>query len=426
MSTGRQPPVTSCMDESDPNSLSVDEALLRIEESVNALSGSESLPISKVLQRVLAEDIRSPIDVPPYTNSAMDGYAIDGASLTDETEQSYRLTGTVFAGAPLNQVIPKNCCARIMTGGQMPTGTDTVIMQEHVRIEGETISIDTRSGIRYQRGQNVRHAGEDIKQGQVILHKGKRVTAADIGILASLGISHAKASSLLNIAIFSTGDELIPPGTELKPGQIYDSNRYTLIAMLTRFGANIMDFGTIKDNRQDIENAFVRAAQSADVLITTGGVSVGDADFVKETLEKIGKINFWKIAMKPGRPLAYGKLSQCYFFGLPGNPVSTMVTFYQFVLPAMRKLQGEMPEQKLTLPLRCTTPIRKNPGRMEFQRGIMEYDDKGELVVRSTGGQGSHMLSSMTAANCFILLPVECSNVDAGEIVQVQPFAGII
>ena len=422
MTTRNQPPAATCMDESDPNSLSVDEALRRIDESIIAFTGLETLPLSGLLDRVLAEDICSPIDVPPYTNSAMDGYAIDGGSLPSEHEKCYRLSGTVYAGAPLNQSVPAECCARIMTGGKMPAGTDTVIMQEHVRIEGGNIYI----GNSHRQGQNVRQAGEDIKKGQVILKSGKRITAADVGVLASLGIAQANVRPLLNVAIFSTGDELVSLGTELKPGQIYDSNRYTLVAMLTRFGANILDYGVIKDDRQDIENAFINAAQKADVLITTGGVSVGDADFVKETLEKIGKINFWKIAMKPGRPLAFGKLDQCHFFGLPGNLVTTMVTFSQLVIPALKKLQGETRAQKLTLPLRCTTSIRKNPGRLEYQRGIMEYDDSGELVVRSTGGQGSHILSSMAVANCFIVLPVECSNLDAGAIVQVQPFSSII
>jgi molybdopterin molybdotransferase len=410
------------MDESDPNSLSVAEALARIEKSIVSLDRSESLSISGFLDRILAEDIRSPIDVPPYTNSAMDGYAIDGTSLPLEKEKAYSLAGTVLAGTPLKQSVPVDHCARIMTGGKMPEGTDTVIMQEHVRVKNDRIFI----GANHQRGQNVRQAGEDIKQGQTVLKEGKRLTSADIGVLASLGISQVQARPLLNVAIYSTGDELVPLGTELRPGQIYDSNRYTLIAMLKRFGANILDSGVIKDNRKAIENAFSDAADNADVLITTGGVSVGDADYVKDTLEKIGEINFWKIAMKPGRPLAFGKIKQCHFFGLPGNPVSTMVTFYQFVIPALKKLQGETGGPKITLSMRCTTPIRKNVGRSEFQRGIMEYDTNGELTVRSTGGQGSHMLSSMATANCFIILPLECKGVNAGEMVEVQPFAGII
>ena len=227
-------------------------------------------------------------------------------------------------------------------------------------------------------------------------------------MLASLGIQKAKVKPLLRVAIFSTGDELVSLGTPLQAGQIYDSNRYTLVAMLKRFGATILDLGVIKDNKKSIEDAFKQAASQADVLITTGGVSVGDADYVKETLEKLGNVNFWKIAMKPGRPLAFGSINNCLFFGLPGNPVSTMVTFYQFVLPALKKLQNETLQKDVTLQLRCTTAMHKNPGRVEYQRGVMEYDKNGELVVRSTGGQGSHMLSSMVKANCFIILPMEC------------------
>lgn len=412
----------SCTDEFDPTSLNVDEALSRIDQSIVSVEDYQQISITDMLDRVLAEDIHSPINVPPYINSAMDGYALNSNALTNDGDIILKLAGTVYAGTPLNGPVPNGYCARIMTGGKMPEGTDTVVMQEHVRIDGDKIII----GANHKPGQNVRHAGEDITQGALVLERGKRLTAADIGLLASLGIESVNSKRLLNVAMFSTGDELVPLGTPLQAGQIYDSNRYTLAAMLKRFGANVLNYGVIKDNRDDIENAFTEAATKADVLITTGGVSVGDADFVKQTLDKLGEVSFWKIAMKPGRPLAYGKLNNCYFFGLPGNPVSTMVTFYQFVLPALKKLQGETTKDYLTLKLRCTTSIRKNPGRVEYQRGIMEYDDNGELVVRSTGGQGSHMLSSMAKANCFIILPMDCNYVEAGETVVVQPFSGII
>lgn len=417
-----KPANSSCADEFDPNSLSVDEARARIAESINASDQTQKLALTELLDRVLAEDITSPIDIPPYTNSAMDGYAIHGNDLPSTGEKSFPISGNVFAGKPLDDTIEKNHCARIMTGGKMPEGTDTVVMQEHVRTNGDSIVI----GSGHKAGQNVRHAGEEIKRNQQILSRGKRISSADIGLLASLGIDHALARPLLNIAIFSTGDELAPLGTTLRAGQIYDSNRYTLIAMLNRFGANIIDYGVIRDRREDVEQAFKDATRKADVLITTGGVSVGEADFVKDTLEKLGQVNFWKIAMKPGRPLAYGKVDNCYFFGLPGNPVSTMVTFYQFVIPALKKLQGENLSDNLTLKLRCTTAMKKNPGRVEFQRGIMEYDEKGEMTVRTTGGQGSHMLSSMSKANCFIILPMESHGVVEGDIVNVQPFSGII
>jgi len=422
MKIPKEPSSATCMDEYDPSLLPVEEALKRINQSIETKDQVEQLPLVRLLDRVLAEDIKSPINVPPYTNSAMDGYAINGASLPAEQEKSFILAGTVFAGAPLDKPVPPNHCARIMTGGKMPEGTDTVIMQEHVRIDGDNILI----GSNHTKGQNVRFAGEDVKQNEVVLTTGKRLTSADIGLLAALGIEQALVRPQLKVSILSTGDELVPLGKPLEAGQIYDSNRYTLIAMLTRFGASIIDFGVARDNRQEVEKSFMEAAANSDVLITTGGVSVGEADFVKETLEKLGQVNFWKIAMKPGRPLAYGKLGGCYFFGLPGNPVSTMVTFYQFVLPAMKLLQGETRHNTLTLPLRCITPIRKIPGRLEYQRGIMEYDTNGELTVRTTGEQGSHILSSMAKANCFIILPMDCKNIEAGETVQVQPFAGII
>lgn len=424
MTDTRKTTEPNCMDEFDPNSLTVDEALARINQSVVPKVESDKVALADCLDRILANDVLSTMNVPPYINSAMDGYALNGDDLPADGDKSFPIEGTVFAGAPLDRPISRNHCARIMTGAKMPDGTDTVIMQEHVRIDETNNSIVVDSS--HKPGQNVRQAGEDIKENDIVLNKGIRLGAAQIGLLASLGVSQVNIYKRLTIACFSTGDELVPLKQKLKPGQIYDSNRYTLLAMLQRFGANIIDLGVIKDNRDDIEQAFKEAANKADVLITTGGVSVGDADYVKETLDKLGNINFWKIAMKPGRPLAYGKLNNCHFFGLPGNPVSTMVTFYQFVLPAIKKLQGESISEEITLPLRCTTPIRKNPGRVEYQRGIITRDTNGELVVQSTGGQGSHMLSSMAKANCFIILPMDCNSIEAGEIVEVQPFSGII
>jgi len=309
-----------------------------------------------------------------------------------------------------------------MTGGKIPEGTDTVVMQEHVTVNDNTIVIDNR----HRPGQHVRHAGEDLAQGQTILPRMRRLTAADVGLLASLGISTVNVVRPLRVAFFSTGDELAPVGSELKEGQIYDSNRYTLTAMLKRFGVEIIDLGVIKDQRQNVEDAFTSASHQADMVITSGGVSVGDADYVKETLEKLGQVNFWKIAMKPGRPLAFGKINDCFVFGLPGNPVSVMVTFYQFVLPALQMLQCEEQSDGFTLNLPCSTPLRKITGRIEFQRGIMESNESGELMVKSVGGQGSHILSSMSKANCFIILPVECEHVEAGDVVKVQPFCGLM
>lgn len=412
----------TCMDDYDPNSLAVDEALQRIKDSITSISENEELPLRDALNRVLAISVKSVTNVPPYTNSAMDGYAIRGTDLPNHGNRQFKLAGTVMAGKPINQTIEAGECARIMTGAKMPKGTDTVVMQEHVSVNQKNVIIDDR----HKLGQNVRHAGEDISVGQTVLDKGKLLTPADLGLLASLGISKVSASRKVRVAFFSTGDELVSLGKPLEEGQIYDSNRYTLHAMLQRFGADIIDLGVVKDDRQSIEETFISAARQADVLITTGGVSVGDADYIKETLEKLGSVSFWKIAMKPGRPLAFGNINQCLFFGLPGNPVSTMVTFYQFVLPALQKLQGATETPSVTLQIRCTTSLRKVAGRIEYQRGIMKQTESGELVVTVDRDQGSHILSSMSKANCFIILPMECENLEPDSIVTVQPFAGLI
>ena len=412
----------TCMDDFDPNSMIVDEAVRHIREAVSNVLETEQTPIRDALDRVLAQTVTSPINVPAYTNSAMDGYAIRAADWNGNEYKRFKISGTVMAGAPLAGDTQVNECVRIMTGGKMPAGTDTVVMQEHVTLDNDHIVVNRD----IQPGQNVRQAGEDIKHGARVLEIGKRLTASDIGLLASLGIENVNVYRQVRVAFFSTGDELVSLGGQLKEGQIYDSNRYTLFAMLRRFGASIIDLGVIRDNRQDLERAFHTAAQKADVLITTGGVSVGEADFVKEILEKLGRVNFWKIAMKPGRPLAFGKLDDCIFFGLPGNPVSTMVTFYVLVLPALRKIQGETETPMMTLKMPCVSPLRKAAGRIEYQRGIMEQNESGDWLVRSVGGQGSHILSSMSKANCFIILPLECANLEPDTMVTVLPFAGLI
>jgi molybdopterin molybdotransferase len=422
MDQEKSSPPPSCMDDYDPQSLTIDDAVKRIQSAVTPIAEHEAISIKDALNRVLAEAVHSSMNVPPCANSAMDGYAIRGSDIPASGEKELKLAGVVLAGKPIEQRINAGECARIMTGAKLPEGTDTVIMQEHVTITGTHIVI----GSQHRAGQNVRHAGEDIAQGQLVLAKSRRLTAADVGLLASLGVTSVNVVRMARVAFFSTGDELVALGAPLKEGQIYDSNRYALSAMLQRFGADIIDLGVVKDNRRDIEETFNTAARQADVVITSGGVSVGDADYVKESMEKLGNIDFWKIAMKPGRPLAFGKIDHSLIFGLPGNPVSTMVTFYQFVLPALRKLQGESDTEPMTLQLPCVTPLRKIAGRVEFQRGVMEKSSVGDWTVKSVGGQGSHLLSSMSKANCFIVLPMECGNVEAGTIVTVQPFCGLI
>ena len=356
----------------------------------------------------------------------MDGYAIHSSDIPTESTSSLKKIGTSWAGKPFVGDVNKGECVRIMTGAAMPTGTDTVVMQEHVQTTNNNKHIVI--GQAHQAGQNVRQAGEDIPAGGQVLSKRKVLTPADLGLLASVGVTEVNVTSKLRVAFFSTGDELRPVGSQLEVGQIYDSNRYTLYGMLSRLGVEIIDLGVIEDKREVVEQAFIHAADKAEVIITSGGVSVGDADFVKETLEKIGEVNFWKVAMKPGRPLAFGKIKNAWFFGLPGNPVSVMVTFYMFVQPALKKLSGSNYQAPLMINANCQTKLRKKPGRVEFQRGILTQNkiNPTQYEVIKTGAQGSGILRSMSDANCFIILPMESEGVDIGDDVQVLPFEAII
>lgn len=414
----------SCMDDFDPASMDANKALQRILDQVDSLNENEEVVIREALSRTLAENISSAIDVPGHTNSAMDGYAIHSSDIPLENTASLTNIGTAWAGRPYKGATKKSECVRIMTGAAMPNGTDTVIMQEHVEIDNNKILI----GHTNQAGQNVRQAGEDIPLGGQVLNKGKLLTPADLGLLASVGISKVHVVKKLRVAFFSTGDELRSVGSKLEVGQIYDSNRYTLYGMLTRLGVEIIDLGVIEDKRESVEQAFLDAAEKADVIITSGGVSVGDADFVKETLENIGEVNFWKVAMKPGRPLAFGKINNAWFFGLPGNPVSVMVTFYMFVQPALNKLSGSDHQPPLMIKAKCQSNLRKRPGRVEYQRGTLTQseNDPTQYEVSRTGEQGSGILRSMSDANCFIILPMESEGVEEGDSVQVLPFEAII
>ncbi len=415
-------PDPSCADDFDPNSLSVIEALARIDTAVSPIRGYQKLALRDALDRVLVEAIDSPIDVPAHTNSAMDGYALDSRELADHGNTQLAVIGTAYAGKPFKGALGPGQCVRIMTGAVMPEGSDTVVMQEHVSVEGERILL----GGDHKAGQNVRRAGEDLRAGARVLEPGTRIRPAELGLIASLGIGEVRVARRPRVAFFSTGDELKSIGETLTRGDIYDSNRYTLYGMLTRLGADVVDMGVVGDQRADLEAAFRDAADIADAVITSGGVSVGEADFVKDTLNSLGQVHFWKIAMKPGRPLAFGRVGNALFFGLPGNPVSVMVTFYQFVQPALRRLMGEREPATITVPARCTGRLRKRPGRVEYQRGILRRDDDGGLVVSSTGEQGSGILSSIAQANCFIVLSSESEGVDAGAEVPVQPFDGLI
>ena len=414
-------PQPSCADPSEPNSLSVSAAHERIAQLLTPVSAWEKRPLRDALDKVLNQAILSPIDVPAYNNSAMDGYAIFGEDIKAEPFNLKQI-GIAYAGQPFKGEVKQGECVRIMTGAMMPPECDTVIMQEHVAVDGDIIIVHGEQ----RATQNVRLAGEDIATGETVLDVGHKITPADLGLIASLGIGEVTVKSALRVAFFSTGDELRSIGQTLEAGQIYDSNRYTLHGMLTRLGVDLIDMGVVADDKDALREALQLASQQADVVITSGGVSVGDADYVKEMLAELGQVDFWKIAMKPGRPLAFGKINDALFFGLPGNPVSVMVTFYQFVLPALQQLSGEQPAYTPQLKATCTSKIRKRPGRFEFQRGILSQSTDGELQVMTTGEQGSGILRSMSIANCFILLEEHCNGIEAGTVVTVQPFAGLI
>jgi len=402
--------------------LSVDQARQRVLDATHPIKGHEKLAVRSTLGRVLDETIFSSINVPAYDNSAMDGYAINSQNIPDKGTTTLILAGKSFAGRPFDGDMKSGQCIRIMTGAMMPNGADTVIMQEQVTTKSDKVTIS--SGI--SKGDHVRYIGEDMKVGQPVLQPGMMITASELGLIASLGKAEVRVKRKLRVAFFSTGDELCSVGDVLEEGQIYDSNRYTLYGMLKRLNVDIIDMGVIPDIRDAIRDGFKTAASVADAIITSGGVSVGEADYVKETLDELGQINFWKVAMKPGKPMAIGQIDGAAFFGVPGNPVSAMATFYQFVQPALKKMMGLEYKAHLKIKVPCLTTLKKTAGRLEYQRGKLIRDDKNQLVVESTGRQGSHMLTSMSKANCFIILPAENTGVESGELVEVEPFDGII
>jgi len=413
----------SCADDYDPNSMPVGKARELIARFLAPVTTVERLGVRAALGRVLAEDVVSPLNVPAHDNSAMDGYAVRFADLKSAGDVALKVAGTSFAGVPFQGAVKAGECVRIMTGGVMPNGTDTIVMQEHVKADQDRVTI----GAGHKKGQHLRRAGEDLATGQVALKRGVALRPADIGLISSLGIGEVTVYRRLRVAFFSTGDELVSVGTQPKEGQIFDSNRYTLHGMLTRLGCEVLDMGVVRDDPALLEKAFRDAASAADVVITSGGVSVGEADFVKVLLDKLGEVVFWKIAMKPGRPLAYGKIGHAHFFGLPGNPVSVMVTFYQFVRDALLRLSGLDPVPLIpTFKVPCISSLKKAPGRTEFQRGVLERDSHGTWSVRVTGEQGSGILRSMSEANCFIILPTDQGNVTPGTMVEVQVLEGIV
>ena len=401
---------------SAPGLLPFEQALENMLSVIKPITDIEQVTLENALGRILAHDIKSPVNVPPNDNSAMDGYAFSHQNFT--LKQPLKLVGRSMAGAPFSGTCKQGECIRIMTGAKIPDDCDTVEMQENCQEVEESITFLSARTL----ADNVRKKGEDIAIGQTVFHSGRELTAIDIGVLASLGINEINVYRKLKVALISTGDELKKPGQSLNEGDIYESNSQFLTAILTKLGAEIIDFGIIEDVESSIFHAFKKADEIADVVISSGGVSVGDADYTKSVLENLGEIAFWKIAMKPGKPFAFGTLPHSYFFGLPGNPVSALVTAHQLALPALLTMQNLTYEKPLRLSAKTTSILKKSPGRMDFQRGVITTGGNGELQVTSTGSQGSGILTSMAAANCYIVLAAEQGTVNQDEWVTVQMF----
>ncbi|MDU6438782.1 MAG: molybdopterin molybdotransferase MoeA [Pantoea sp.] len=401
--------------------ISLEEAQAKMLAQLQPLRDRVSVPLADAAGRITALPVTSPIDVPPFDNSAMDGYAVRLADI--QSDRPLKIAGKAFAGAPFDGDWPAGSAVRIMTGAPVPPGCEAVVMQEETReVEGGiVINAPVRAG------QNIRLIGEDIRRSQPVLAAGVRLGAAELPLLASLGLAEVSVLRKLRVAVFSTGDELQPVGQPLAPGQIYDTNRFAVSLMLRKLGCEVIDLGIIKDDPQALRHAFAEADRQADVVISTGGVSVGEADFTKAMLDELGVITFWKLAIKPGKPFAFGRLASSWFCGLPGNPVSAAVTFYQLVQPLLAALTGQR-ESPLPprLRARAASRLKKSPGRLDFQRGIMRRGADGELEVHSTGHQGSHVFSSFAAANCFIVLERDRGAVEPGEWVEVEPFNALL
>ncbi|EOY2075565.1 bifunctional molybdopterin-guanine dinucleotide biosynthesis adaptor protein MobB/molybdopterin molybdotransferase MoeA [Vibrio alginolyticus] len=410
----------ACCDTLSPAFLSVVQGQEKILSLVNAVSEIEACRIENAYGRVLAEHIVSPVNVPQYTNSAMDGYAIRS---DDVDRDSYQVVAEVMAGHAYDQPLEVGQAVKIMTGAPTPRNGDTVVMREQAIPEGDRV---TFNGANIKAGQNVRQAGEDLAIGSDVFTAGTRLASPEMGMIASLGFGEANVFRKLKVAVFSTGDEVQAPGTEQKANSIYDSNRFTIMGMLEKLGCEILDFGILEDNEQLMIEALENASAQADVVMTSGGVSVGDADYIKLALDKLGQIDFWRINMRPGRPLAFGQINNKPFFGLPGNPVAVMVSFINFVEPALRKMQGEQGWKPLKVNAIATENLRSRQGRTEFSRGVYELDATGRLTVRTTGKQGSGILRSMSEANCLIEISPAIDTVKAGESVTIIPLQGRI
>ena len=419
--------IAACVSGYDPNALPVEKARAFIAQLVPCVQAVEHRPVRDALGRVLAHDIVSAIDVPAHDNSAMDGFALRGSELLAEAPTQLRIVGSGLAGQNFDGVVPANCCVRITTGAVMPQGLDTVVPQEFTSADPAG-HVSIPPGV-VRAGDNRRLAGEDLARGEPALSAGRVLRPADLGLLASLGLAEVPVRRRLRVAFFSTGDELRSIGEPLDTGCVYDSNRYTLWGMLQRLGVDTIDLGVVRDEPKALAEVFTQAAACADAVITSGGVSVGEADYTKKIMAELGEVLFWKIAMRPGRPMAIGRIGppgrQAILFGLPGNPVAVMVTFYAFVRDALLQMGGAAFEPLPLLRAASTERLRKKPGRTEYQRGIVTRGADGQWWVRSTGAQGSGMLRSMSQANGMVLLHHEQGDVAAGELVDVLPFDGL-
>ncbi len=411
----------SCSQESRPL-LSIENALDSIKVAIQPVSGTEKLTLKNALGRVLAESVYAPINIPRDRNAAMDGYAFSSRDRVDGQAFMLALVGTSWAGRPFQGQLQAGQCIRIFTGAVVPERADSVIMQEQVQVQEQNVYFPADTRVL----QNIREIGEDVKQDACLIAEPKKLTAVDLGLLASAGVDRLAVKRQVKIAHFSTGDELTALGRPLEPGKIYDSNRIMLGGLLTDSGYSVTDLGVIPDNKQLLEDSFIDASKNHDVIITTGGASVGEADYVKEILQNCGKVNFWKMAIKPGKPLAFGKIGGCYFFGLPGNPVAVVVTYQQIVAPALRQLSGDALVKPLRFSAICSSALKKAPGRQEYQRGILSQDERGEFFVATAGRQGSNILSSLSQGSCYIILPKACSGVLPGDKVTVEPFSLLI
>ena len=414
----------------DPDALPVAVAQAFLAQFVTPVAAIENVALRAALGRVLARDVISPIDVPAHDNSAMDGYALRGAALRDAAETELRCVGTALAGQAA-QVFAgadaPDACVRIMTGAVMPAGMDTVVPQEFCRVDGNRVVVPL--GV-LRAGDNRRIKGEDLSLGQPALRAGRLITPADLGLLASLAQAEVPVWRRLRVAFFSTGDELRSIGEPLDPGCVYDSNRYTLHGMLRRLDVDLIDMGVVRDDPVALEAAFRSACESADAVITSGGVSVGEADHTKQIMARLGDVAFWRIAMRPGRPMSIGRIHSgghsAVLFGLPGNPVAVMVTFYAFVRDALLRMAGATPRPLPLLRVTSTQALRKKPGRTEYQRGIVTQATDGSWQVSITGSQGSGVLRSMSEANGLVVLRHTQGSVAVGDLVDVLPFEGLV